>query len=263
MKTVLFLLLIYSTHTFADNSNQEKTPTSLHKKNKKTLCSDAIERKLRKVLNEIRQYKIKHEIEKKKIKSELNIVKKNFNDYKLKKENEIKKLKRELYLSTQKLNNKPIINRIQNNKLSQELNIIKNKFHNYKIEKDKEFIKLKKQCYLHRKKEHEKVEKLENELYLSNQNQTNIQTNMHKIIKEMEPSTLSIQNRPWIEITVENDMNIYDLALEYYGDSQEYKKIYAANQHIIQSDYKIHNGMTLLIPITKNFREQPIFLNRY
>jgi len=254
LKTILLLLLIYSTHIFANNNNQEKPPVSLHKEDKKTLYSDAIERKLRKVLNEIKQYKVKHDIEKKKIRQELNIVKKNFNDYKLKKEDEIKKLKRELYLSRKKLNNIPVLDSIRDNRLSKELNSLKNKFHNYKIGKDKELKKLKKQCYIYKKQEDKKIEKLNN---------TNIQTNIHKIIKEMEPNTLLIQNRPWIEIIVEDNMNIYDLALEYYGDSQEYKKIYAANQHIIQSDYKIHDGMTLLIPITKNFREQPILLNQY
>ena len=252
MKTILFLLLIYSTQIFATNSNQEKSTSSFNQNEKKTLYI-----KLRQVLNEIKEYKTKHEIEKKRVIQELSSIKKNFNDYKLEKENEIKKLKRELYLSQQNLNNKPVINHIKNNKLSQELNMIKNKFHNYKIERNQEFKKLKRECSIHREKREKEVKKLKNELHFN----TNKQTNIHKVIKEMKPTALILHKTPWIEITVEDNMNIYDLALKYYGDSQEYRKIYRANQNIINHNYQINNGMTLIIPISGNFREQPIVLN--
>jgi len=226
LKIILFLLLIYSTQIFATNSNQEKATSSFYKNEKKTLYI-----KLRKVLNEIKKYKLKHEIEKKRITKELSVVKKNFNNYKLKKENEIKKLKRELSLSKQNLNH------VKNNKLSKELSSIKNKFHNYKIKRNQEFKKLKRECYIHR------------------------QTNIHKVIREIKSIPTLIHNSPWIEITVKDNINIYDLALKYYGDSQEYTKIYDANKNVINSNYQINNGMSLIIPISKNFQEQPIMLN--
>ena len=78
-------------------------------------------------------------------------------------------------------------------------------------------------------------------------------------------SAVSQKDTPqkWIKITVNNDLNIYDLALKYYGDSQEYEKIYMANQNKIDKNYQVKNGMSLKIPITENFMEQPMYINTY
>ncbi len=78
-----------------------------------------------------------------------------------------------------------------------------------------------------------------------------------KLSQDNQPilSTVTKEDTPqkWINITVNNDLNIYDLALKYYGDSQEYEKIYMANQNQIDKNYQIRNGMSLKIPITENF----------
>ena len=44
---------------------------------------------------------------------------------------------------------------------------------------------------------------------------------------------------------------------------KEYKQIFVANRDIIGRDLKIRDGMSLKIPMTDKFEEQPLFLNRY
>ena len=78
----------------------------------------------------------------------------------------------------------------------------------------------------------------------------------------MQPSPIIIYDTPWIEITVENNINIYELALKYYGDKQAYEKIYEANRDIMDNDLNIYNGMNLKIPITEDFEEQGILINQ-
>jgi nucleoid-associated protein YgaU len=64
----------------------------------------------------------------------------------------------------------------------------------------------------------------------------------------------------WVEVIVKEE-DIYQLALQYYGDRDEYIQIYNANSDIIGEDFQLYKGMSLKIPMTKQFEEQPIFLN--
>ena len=66
---------------------------------------------------------------------------------------------------------------------------------------------------------------------------------------------------PWVEIVVDDNADIYELALRYYGDRSKYSQIYVANSNIIGKNLKIYNGMSLKIPMTIEFDEQPIILN--
>ena len=68
-------------------------------------------------------------------------------------------------------------------------------------------------------------------------------------------------NRPWIETKIENGINIYQIAEQYYGAKTEYYHIYEANKNIIGKDFKLKDGMLIKIPITKKFREKPMLLN--
>ncbi len=152
---------------------------------------------------------------------------------------------------------------------------LKSKFANYKTKKEIEIKKLKKRASTNPSilaNKNQKIKKLEKELALMKkklkQNRKTIIALKQKLIQKNQqlavvPSTPPIvtQNnnhspKKWIKITVSNDLNIYDLALKYYGDSQEYEKIYMANQNKIDKDYQIRNGMSLKIPITENFIEQ-------
>ncbi|SFV51514.1 hypothetical protein MNB_SV-12-778 [hydrothermal vent metagenome] len=71
-----------------------------------------------------------------------------------------------------------------------------------------------------------------------------------------------VDTSSWIEIVVEDGIDIYQLALRYYGDEKEYKQIYLANQNRIGKDLKLEDGMLLQIPMTEHFEEQPMFINR-
>ena len=84
----------------------------------------------------------------------------------------------------------------------------------------------------------------------------NENVSIDKIIK----NNTSAKKSPWIKITVRDNLNIYDLALKYYGDAQQYEKIYTANQDIIGQDYQIKNGMQLRLPMTESFEKTSYIL---
>ena len=63
------------------------------------------------------------------------------------------------------------------------------------------------------------------------------------------------------EIVIEDETNIFDLAIRYYGNRNEYDKIYQANRNVIGRDLNIRVGMRLQIPIEENYDEKPIILN--
>jgi len=148
----------------------------------------------------------------------------------------------------------------QINQLTTELNALKKQFKNYKLQKEKEIKKIKaellksKKSLKHKKKSHKKK--------------------VHKKIKPKPTVILtpvtpketplplpSVNHIPWVEVKVEDGITIHQLALKYYGDSNEYRKIYAANKHKIGKNLIIHDGMFLKIPITNSFQEQPFILN--
>ncbi len=164
--------------------------------------------------------------------------------------------------------------------IENELKTILFKVKAYKKEKNLQIEALRKKVYeaQERKKDYIKtlnaknnqIKKLQNKLTLMKEQLTKkkkiIISLKQKLTQDSQPiltTTITQESSPqkWIKITVDNDLNIYDLALKYYGDSQEYEKIYMANQNKIDKNYQIRNGMSLKIPITENFMEQPMFIN--
>jgi hypothetical protein len=98
----------------------------------------------------------------------------------------------------------------------------------------------------------------------ADENCTSCRAILPNIFYKKNLSTLP-KNSPcpiWIEIIVEDGVDIFQLALKYYGDREEYKQIYLSNQDIIGEDLQIVDGMSLKIPITQLFEEQPMILNR-
>ncbi len=161
--------------------------------------------------------------------------------------------------------------------LEKKLSTLKKTFHNYRVAKKDEILQLKRKTIQNRyqskklKSKEKKIRTLQHELALLKkqlkEKKKIIVSLKEKLIQENQPILLTTDHKEettpqkWIKITVDNNLNIYDLALKYYGDSQEYKKIYMANQNKIDRDYQIRNGMSLKIPITENFIEQPMFIN--
>jgi len=62
----------------------------------------------------------------------------------------------------------------------------------------------------------------------------------------------------WINITISsNDVTLEDLASSYYGDVKDANIIYDANRDLIGKSRRLKKGMTLEIPVTDKFRDQP------
>jgi len=168
--------------------------------------------------------------------------------------------------------------------LQKELDTLKKRFYSYKVKKEKELKKANSKLRLTRKellntKIQNKLLKSQHKVKQSEAiSQLTIQQSMEEAMSEPIPMQIEVQteedaplakiilpinsNTPWIEITVEDDMDIFQLAKLYYGDSNQYIHIYSANRDIIPSSLKLHNNMSLKIPITSQFRDQPIVLNR-
>ena len=272
MKKILVLILIYSISLQASDEegctipffNQRKSPCKSTKKSNKiitiapivikktpkknTIDRKKMERELHNILTEVKEYKNQTEEQKQQLLKELIGMKKEFYQYKLEKSREIKQLRNKLDSNNKKLVKvqKEVKKITKKKKKIIVANIIKTPKRTHKVHK---VIS--------------KMQPLPVPIYDTPIIETpEITHEVHKVISKMQPLPIPIYDTPWIEITVENNINIYELALKYYGDKQAYKKIYTANQNIIGDDFKIYNGMNLIIPMTTDFEEQGILINQ-
>ena len=196
---------------------------------KKNIKINKLEEQLTGIKEEFLNYKDGKDDEIKKIFTQLNALKKEFNQYKGNKDKKIKRIKTQLVTVKSQLH--------KNKKRLAMLN--KNAKKKKKIIKRKKRIK---QKSIRKKTTTLKKEKI--------------------IEKKPEIITLpEVNYLPWIDIVVEDNIDIYQLALKYYKDKREYKQIYSANRDIIEKNLKLNNGMILKIPMTEKFEEQPMFLN--
>jgi len=224
---------------------QENTPkkgcTIPFFETKKISCSSKIEKKIQSskskrkkqlstIFNKIKKYKKKTENEKKQLQEKLDTLQKEFKRYKAKKKREIAKINTKLNITRKKLSeNKKKLYIIQKKKKVVRKKVIPKKVIRKEIVQKKILPK--------KKALRKKV-----------------------VIKKTIPLPI-VNHLPWVEIIVEDNINIYQLALRYYGDKTKYREIYSANQHIIGKNLKIYNGMSLRIPMTNQFEEQPMILN--
>jgi hypothetical protein len=138
--------------------------------------------------------------------------------------------KTRLYKKVEKFKIKRVDNRLES--------IIK-EFAEYKIKKNREIKKLQSELLIYKKC-----------------------SKKQKEIDIIHPSTYLQTDITWVEIIVEDGVDIFQLAIKYYGDRDEYRQIYLANKNTIGDNLKITEGMTLKIPIVNQFEEQPMILNR-
>ena len=153
-------------------------------------------------------------------------------------------------------------------KVEDELNNILGNIKKYKVNKNNEIESLKKQLANMVQKFNQYKIKKNNELKTIKKQLLYAEQKISKeIIIETEvielASTPIVNQLPWIEITVEDNINIYELSLKYYGNKEAYQQIYLANQHVIAHDFQINNGMSLKIPMSETFEEQPMLLNTH
>jgi len=239
MKKYLIILILYSTGILANSDIVSK---------------EKLKAELLIILKDLQNYKSENEKEIKSLKSKLNTEKKEFQNYKKKTTQNLKtyqidskkkqqKLQKLLKQKKQQKNNQYL--KLKKQLIETEKKLQNNTKRYQKIKKSNQYLKKK---IIKMTKEPKKVV-----LYTK---QEEVKANLNA------PIALPIQNNlPWVEIIVEDNINIYELALRYYGDSSKYKEIYTANKNIIGKNLRIHNGMSLRIPMTTEFDEQPIILN--
>jgi len=196
------------------------------------------------ILTNIKAYKERSEKEQNRLNNSLSVTQRKFSNYKEKKRKEIKKLYTQLERNKKKLSKKKkqlLLAQKENKKLREEIRKLKSKLKSKPKPKPKPKPKR-----LEKKIREKNIEK---------------KIPIPKKIKKIRPRP-PVTQTPWIEVVVEDDISIYQLALKYYGDRSKYRDIYSANQHIIGKDLKIYNGMSLIIPIIEQFEEQPMILNQ-
>jgi len=231
----------------SSSKTSKKVPIVKKKVEEKNLfySKDMVEVKLTKVLNSVKFFKKRKESETKKLLTELEATKQ-----------ELARVKQALLQSKKKLvESKKIIKRY---KFVKKQKIKKQKIKKRKTKVRTHIVKVvpkKKRIKKHYIKKRKTKVRTHIVKVVPKKKRVEEQVVIHRVIQPLTP------HLKWVEVQVEENRNIYDLALEYYGDAQAYDKIYAANRDVIESDFQIKNGMTLKIPITERFKEQPIVLN--
>ena len=228
IKIIITIVILSSISLYADKNEL------IHK--------DIIKTKLVELLANIKKYKKRNKNKNKKLRQELNSLKREFEQYKIRKNREIKKIKNQLIITKKEL----LLNKKRKNIRKK---IVRKKTTPPKIVR-KKIVRKKTTPQKNVRKKIVQKKILPKKKVLR-----------EKVVMQRTTPLPIVNNLPWVEIVVENNLNIYQLALKYYGDKTKYREIYAANQHVIGKNLKIYNGMSLKIPMTNQFSEQPMILN--
>ena len=65
------------------------------------------------------------------------------------------------------------------------------------------------------------------------------------------------QGIPWVNVRIPYSMTVKELAHLYYGSSEESKLIVTANKGINSRGTTLRKNMTVRVPVTANFTDQP------
>ena len=290
MRKSLIILLLISNFTLADNTmvSKEKMKSELktilkkvkHYKSKKEREIERLTERLNSLQKDFKKYKIKKH--------------KELRSYKKRSGKEIYKLKVKLKNSNGKLSvNKKNYQKVQqkNKSLQKKIKIIKKVKKREKvvlkqkikdIQKEKSSlqkkittikqIKKRDKIVIKRKVKSKPKVKKRDKIVLKKKVQidpviissytSEVKPRNQTTKESIDITTLAKKNLSWVEVIVDDNINIYELALRYYGDKRKYREIYVANQNIIGKNLKIYNGMSLKIPMEEQFEEQPMILNR-
>lgn len=202
--------------------------------------SKKMELQLTKTLKNIKKYKRKKNNQIMQLNNDIIAIKKELNRYKISKEHELKIVTKQLNTIKKKITSK----NNKNNKMKKKL----------KHTEKQLFIKTEELNWQRKKYDRKNKVRISDE-HLEVATNIAMEQAMHGALYASSVA------QEWIEVVVENCIDIHELALKYYSNREEYLNIYAANKNVINSDLEIYNGMLLKIPMTENFREQPIMLN--
>jgi len=144
--------------------------------------------------------------------------------------------------------------------LESELLVLKAKFNNYKKEKNRELKSIKSKLYS-TKRELKQAKNVKPKVKIVKKTKI-----VKKVIYKEVPIYIEKEPTPpkdieLMNVIVPDEMDIYQLALLYYGDAKKYKELYNINRDIIGSDLKVQAGQSIKIPIDLLFQSKPIALN--
>lgn len=245
MRIILTLLFLGSSPIIAKpflkkdavnySKKEAESKSELHARMKKYLTT---------ILHDVKEYKNRNEHENKELTNQLNTLKKEFKQYKIQK-------KRELITVNEKLNT------TQNELLNK----------NKKLMKIQKIVRKEKKTTILKKNTPKTVILKTIQPRISTKKIPTLTQSPKEEILVHNETPLIInpipKNTSWVEIVVQDEIDIYQLALLYYGDREKYRDIYLANQEVIGTNFKIYSGMSLKIPMTVLFEEQPMMLNTY
>jgi seryl-tRNA synthetase len=219
---------------------------SLYADNDKLISKELVKTELTNILENVKKYKKKNDNTNKKLIEELNALKRKFNTYKIQQKSKIKSVTTQLHQAKKEL----IKNQKQLSNIQKKVTKIKKSEKDVKtqLQLTEQQLKKKRKELLTIKKKVVKIKKYEPKITFTS-------------TIEEPPLLPLVNNASWVEVVVEDNINIYELALKFYGDKNKYQDIYVANQHIIGDNFQIYNGMSLKIPMTNQFEEQPMILN--
>jgi hypothetical protein len=237
MKNLLLILLLSSSALHAEIKMDKK-----------------LKAKLENTLNDIKKFKQDKNYKIHYLNNELSNLKKKFASYKSSKEHELKHVKSQLVQTQKKLS----VNQVEKNALIGQM----------KVQLVEKQAKLEEMEPVNDFNVDKAIAQALNELVEEEEPSPRQKMVLKKKpvdtkVETMVLSSPSLLNTPWVEIEVSEDMSIYDLAKLYYGDRSKYKEIYAANMQTIPDNLVLNNGMSLNLPMTSDFKEQPIVLNTH
>jgi len=145
-------------------------------------------------------------------------------------------------------------NKAEKEELQLKLLTLQSLFNHYKIEKQKELKELKSKLHS-TNRALKKVKTVKPKIKIIEK--TKIVKEI--VYKEIEvPVELSTpkEESELMEVIVPNGMDIYQLALLYYGDAKKYRELYNINRDIIGSDLKVKGGQSVKVPIDLLFKSE-------
>lgn len=221
-----------------------QAPIITEKKEVKSKLHENMKTHLTTILHDVKEYKNRSEHENKELTNKLNALKKEFKQYKVQKKRELITINKKLHTTQDELLNKKkkLINIQKVVRKKEKKTILKKNTPKIVIPK---IIKAKITTKKIATVTHSPIEEI-------------VVYNETPLIINPIPKDTS-----WVEIVVQDEIDIYQLALLYYGDREKYKDIYVANQEVIGTNFQIYSGMSLKIPMTVLFEEQPMMLNTY
>jgi len=143
--------------------------------------------------------------------------------------------------------------------LNEELKSFQEKFLKYRIQKEREIKRLRRELRRSKKELAETKEALNGEcetlVWTTAEPLSTLENvSVSGTVQSSTPLPV-VSESPWVEVVVDDGMNLYDLALEYYGDRSAYQEIYALNQPKIGTELTLKEGLSLRLPITKDFKK--------